>query len=67
MVVLKNRLCRNTHEQEVHTRTMKMTFQNLLILGAIHPFSWEILRGHKKEEGNMKTGGGFTPSLPHPH
>ena len=36
-------LCRNTHEREVHTRTMKMPFQNLFILGFVHPFTWEIL------------------------
>ena len=34
----------------------------------IRPFGFvETLLGHKKEEGNTKTGGGFTPSLPHPH
>ncbi len=36
-------LCRNTHELEVHTRTMKMRFQNLFILGVIHGFSCEML------------------------
>ncbi len=45
---------------------MKMTFQNLLILGAIHPFSWEILHIMKKLTELLRQEGGFTPSLSHP-
>ena len=37
------RLCRNTHERGVHTRTMKMPFQNNFILGFDHAFTREIL------------------------
>jgi hypothetical protein len=63
---MKYQLCRNTHEWDVHTRTMKMPFQNLFILGFVHPFSWEILWIIKKVNRTAKTGGGFTTSLSNP-
>jgi hypothetical protein len=58
--------CRKTNEPEVHIRTMKMYFLILNVWGFVQAVSWGILIFIKQGKIEAKTGGGFTPSLPHP-